>query len=115
GDAGDADPVVPARGDDAGDVGAVAVVVGRVPAAVQQVDPVDVVDEAVAVVVEPVVGDLARVRPEVGRQVAVREVDTRVHDRHGDGAGRRPGPGAGGAHRSVAPHGPLLRAVGVAA
>ena len=59
GDAGDPDAVVAAGADDAGDVRAVAVLVGRVAVAGDEVVAVDVVDEAVAVVVDPVAGDLA--------------------------------------------------------
>jgi hypothetical protein len=47
----------------------VAVVVARIGIVVGEVVAVDVVDEAVAVVVDAVAGDLARVRPHVRGEV----------------------------------------------
>ena len=68
GRAGDADAVVGRRGHDARRVRAVPVVVHRHAVAVHRVDAVDVVDVAVAVVVEAVAGRLAGVRPHVARR-----------------------------------------------
>src|SRR5262249_46693761 len=68
-DTGDAHGVVALGGDDAGHVGAVAVVVERVGEVIGEVVAVHVVDVAVVVVVDEVAGDLARVGPEVGHQV----------------------------------------------
>ena len=76
-------PLLPRARDDARDVRAVAVVVGGVAVAVDEVGAVDVVDEAVAVVVDAVARHLARVGPQVGREVAMGEVDAGVD--HGDG------------------------------
>src|SRR5207237_6855137 len=72
-----ADAVVAGRGDGAGGVGAVAVVVHRVARRGRAVggggvDPVDVINVAVVVVVDPVTGDLAGIVPHVGRPVLVR-------------------------------------------
>ena len=65
GGAGHAGGLVVARGDEAGDGGAVPVSVVRGRARREDVRAVDVVDVAVAVIVEAVAGNLARVRPEV--------------------------------------------------
>ncbi len=85
-DAGHADAVVAARGDDPGDAGAVAEVVGGLVVALDEVPPAPVVDVAVAVVVDAVVlaaaAGLARVAPQVRREVRLAEADARVH--HGD-------------------------------
>ncbi len=108
GDAGHADPVAAARGEDAGDVRAVAVVVGRVAVAVDEVRAVDVVHEAVAVVVDAVAGDLPRVAPEVVAQVRVREVRAGVDDRDHGAAARRDVPRALDAEEAVVRERPLL-------
>ena len=108
GEAGDADAVVAAGRDDARDVRAVAVVVGGVAVAVDEVGPVDVVDDAVAVVVDAVAGHLARIGPQVGREVAMGEVDAGVDHGHGDVAARDLRPRAGGAHGPVALQRPLV-------
>src|SRR5262249_38854679 len=81
-DPGDADPVVADGPDRPGDVGAVAVVVHRVRVIVGEVVPVDVVAVAVAVVVDAIARDLARVGPDVRGQVRVVVVDAGVN--HGD-------------------------------
>ncbi len=72
-----------------------AVIVGRVGVTVGEVPALDVVDEAVAVVVDAVSGDLARIRPDVGREIGVRVVDPGVDDRdqHAGTAGHVPGRG----------------------
>ena len=84
-----ADAVVADAADGAGAVRAVVVVVHGVVVVVREVPAVDVVDEAVGVIVDAVAGDLARVRPGVGRQVGVRVVDAGVDDRddHAGGTG----------------------------
>ena len=83
----DADHAAPVgrRGDDAGDVRPVAVAVREVlPGGHgRQIDAVDVVGEAVLVVVGSIAGDLAEVRPGVRRQVRVIELGAAVE--HGDG------------------------------
>ncbi len=56
--------------------------------AAQEAPPVDVVDVAVAVVVDAVAGDLALVDPQDGRQVGVLDVDAGVQDRDDDLARR---------------------------
>ena len=58
------------------------VVVERIVVLVDEVIAVDVIDEAVAVVVEPVVGDLVGVHPDVCIEVRVGVVDPGVD--HGD-------------------------------
>ena len=76
---------------------AVVVVVVRVGVVVDEVPAVDVVDVAVAVVVDAVAGDLTGVGPDVGLQVGMVEVDTGVdychHDRR---VAQRMRPGTGG-------------------
>jgi hypothetical protein len=57
----------------------VAVVVHRVGVVVARVDPKDVVDVAVAVVVDAVAGRLERVVPHVGGEVRVGVVDAGVN------------------------------------
>ena len=73
-------PVVRAAGDDAGDMGAVPVVVLAVALAGDEVDAVVVVDVAVLVVVLAVVGLLLAVVPEVVLEVRMVGVDPRVED-----------------------------------
>ena len=81
-DPGDPPPVPSERPEDPGDVRAVRGVVERLVVAVGEIPPVHVVDEAVAVVVQPVARDLSRVGEDVARQVGVEEVDPGVD--HGD-------------------------------
>ena len=59
------------------------------PVSLDEVPAVDVVDEAVAVVVDPVARDLAGVDPQLARQVGMGRVDAGVEHRHDR-------PGAGG-------------------
>ena len=106
GDAGDAHGVVAAGEGGAGDVGAVAVEVGRVVVlglgggvvggGVEEVPADGVVDLAVAVVVDAGgAAGLARVLPELRLEVGVGEVDARVHHgEHGGGVARLDAPGA---------------------
>ena len=56
---------------------------------VREVPAVDVVLQAVAVVVDVVARDLAGVRPQAAREVGVGRVDARVDDRDGHGGPRR--------------------------
>ena len=92
-DAGHPEAVVACGGDRSGDVRAVAVVVGRIVVAVHEVPPAPVVDVAVAVIVEavrPAAGAvLARIDPDVLREVRMRDVDAGVDD--GDHDVRAPG------------------------
>ena len=126
GDARDAGAVVAPRVGDARHVRAVAVVVLGRGVALVEVPPVDVVHEAVVVVVDAVARDLPRVGPEVRRQIGPGGVHPRVHHRddHAGGAGgRRPrlgsvdvgvrgaGDALDGLARVVQP--PLQREVGV--
>ena len=94
-DAGDAEPVAGDRGDRARDVRPVPVAVLRGRVLLDEVPADDVVDVAVAVVVEPVAGDLARVPPGVRGEVGVREGDAGVddRDRHARAGGDVPGLG----------------------
>ena len=113
--AGNADSVRAGGPDRPGDVRAVAVVVERVVVVVHEVPAVDVVDVAVAVVVDAVArtarARLARVRPDVRREIGVvpvhARVDHRDDNRRASGRGR-PGLGSvdvrirgsrGGLHR----------------
>ena len=63
---------------------AMTVVVHRIVVVVGEVPSPHVVHEAVAVVVDPVVGDLAGIDEDVRRQIGMRVVDARVDDRHED-------------------------------
>src|SRR5262249_36880628 len=85
-DTGGAHGVVPHHADGAGDMGAVPVVVHRVAVPVDEVVAVVVVNEAIAVVVGVVAGDLPRVMPHVGGQVRVRVVHPGVEDGDDDAA-----------------------------
>jgi hypothetical protein len=82
--------IVPDRTDDSRDVRAVEQVVKRIVVGVGEVPPRDVVHQAVAVVIDPVARDLARIDVEVVAQVGVRRVDTAVdhRDDHVARAGR---------------------------
>ena len=78
-------------------MGAVVVVVVRIGVVVDEVPSVEVVDVAVAVVVDAVAGNLAGVGPDVGLEVGMVEVDARVNDGHHDrrvAQGMRPGAGS---------------------
>ena len=91
----DARAVVAHRADGARHVGAVARAVHRVVVLVHEVPAVDVVDEAVAVVVDAVAGDLAGVPPHVGVEVGVAVVDARIDDGHDECRARDRMPGLG--------------------
>jgi len=73
---------VPGGGDDAGACGSVAIFIEGIAGRVPGVDAVDVIDVAVAVIVDAVARDLARIPPHVGGQVGMGGVDARVDDRH---------------------------------
>ena len=92
-DADDADAVVSDCADGTGHVCTVAVLVSRVGIVAGEVIAVDVVDVAVAVIVDPVAGDFARVLPQVVPQIRVRQVDARVshRDDHVTTGGQVPG------------------------
>ena len=68
-------------------MGAVAGVIGRIPGVGHGVDPMKVIDQPVAVVVELVAGNLIRVDPEVGGQIFMGLADSRVDDRYDNVAG----------------------------
>ena len=102
GDAGDADGVVSDGADRSRDVRTVPEVIHRIVVVVVEVPAVHVVQEAVLVIVDAVAGDLARVGPDVGRQVGMRVVDAAVDDADDDrtiAGGDRPG----GLGRDVGP------------
>ena len=88
----DADNDVPGVADEdlarganrAGHVRAVTEIVHRVRVVVGRVDPVAVVDEAVAIVVNPVGVAIGSVSEHVVRKIGMRVVDAGVEDRHDD-------------------------------
>ena len=65
-------------------MGAVVVVIVRISVVVDEVPSMKVVDVAVPVVVDAVVGNFAGVGPDVGLEVGMVEVDARVDDGHHD-------------------------------
>ena len=81
-DAGDADAVVADGGDGSRHVRSVIVVVERITVVVGEVVSVDIVDEAIAVVVDSVVGNFIRIDPHVCREIDVTIIDSRVDHRH---------------------------------
>lgn len=89
------------------DVGAVPVVVAGVGARAEHVGAVDVVDEAVAVIVDAVARDLAGVRPDVRGEIGVVELHPAVEDRDDDLLAERLRPRDVHAERRVAQR-PLL-------
>ena len=74
-----------------GDVRAVAMVVVGIAVTVDEVVPVDIVDVPVAVIVDPVAGDLSGIDPHIGSEVRMRIVDARINngDHHVGGSGRQ--------------------------
>ena len=56
--------------------------VARPPVVADEIVAVDVVDEAVAVVVDPVVRDFVRVSPDAGNEIRVVKIDRAVEDRN---------------------------------
>lgn len=81
-DAADTDVVVAQRANHAGQVGPMVVIVHGVSGVGQEVEAVDVIDVAVLVVVDAIVGDLARVRPHIALEVWVCVVNARINDTH---------------------------------
>ena len=111
--------VVVGGGDDAGHVGAVAVVVHAAVASRLQIDAVDVVDVAVAVVVDAVAGDLLGVDPDVVLEILVGVVHAGVDDGHHHAAVAAGGNAAGAQEipallQVAAAQVPLILAAGVA-
>ena len=103
--AGDADSVRAGRPDRPGDVRPVAVVVERIVVVVHEVPAMHVVDVAVPVVVDAVActprARLARVRPDVRREIGVVPVHSRVDHRNDNrraSGRRRPGLGSVDVH-----------------
>src|SRR5262245_41523900 len=88
-DADHADSVIADGGDGARHVRAVPVLILRVVVVGEEIPAVDVVDEAVVVVVDAVAGDLAGIRIDVGGQVRVSEINAAVQhaDDHRAAAG----------------------------
>ena len=90
-----------------------AVVVHRIAVVVDEIVAVNVVDEAVAVVVVAVAGDFVGVRPDIRRQVAMGVIDAGVeHGHHDLGASGADVPGIGRVDRAHAPKLAILRIVG---
>ena len=111
--------VVVGGGDDAGHVGAVAVVVHAAVASRLQIHAVDVVDVAVAVVVDAVAGDLLGVDPDVVLEILVGVVHAGVDDGHYHAAVAAGGDAAGAQEipallQVAAAQVPLILAAGVA-
>ena len=65
-------------------MGAVVVVIVRISVVVDEVPSMEVVDVAVGVVVDAVVGNFAGIGPDVGLEVGMVEVDARIDDGHHD-------------------------------
>ncbi len=95
--AGHADAVVAHAADGPGTVRPVAIVIHGIVVIVDEIPAVDIVDEAVAVVIDPVVGNFTGVGVDVGRQIGVSVVHARVDHAHDDvmGTGEHV-PGDGG-------------------
>src|SRR5690606_3039345 len=114
--AGDADAVITDGSDDAGAVRAVTRILraGRIVwifIVIQEVPAMDVVHEAVTVVVDAVARDFAGVLPDIGLQVRVPVVDTGIDAGDGDRAATDTKvPRFRGAHFG---QGPLLAELGV--
>ena len=81
-DAGDADPIVADRADDARHMRAVSVAVLHVVVVLDEVPAVHVVDVAVVVAVDSDPLGFTGIRPDVGGEIGVGEVDPGVDDRH---------------------------------
>ena len=64
-----------------------AVIVHRIAVVADEVVPVDVVDESVAIVVDSVAGHLSRIRPDVCGQVGMAVIHTRIDHGHYDAGG----------------------------
>src|SRR5207302_1527397 len=78
-----------ARGaDGAADVRAVAVIVHWIAAVGNGVDAVNIIHETVAIIINPIAGDFARIDPHIAGEVFVRITHAGVNDRHDDGARR---------------------------
>ena len=75
-------PVVAHAADGARAVRTVLVVIHREVVIVHEVPAACVVDESVAIVIDPIARDLARIRPHVRRQIRVCVVDARVDHAH---------------------------------
>ena len=111
--------VVVGSGDDAGHMGAVAVVVHAAVASRLQIHAVDVVDAAVAVVIDAVAGDLLGVDPDVVLEILVGVVHAGVDDGHHHAAVTAGGDAAGAQEipallQVAAAQVPLILAAGVA-
>ena len=95
-DPGHAGAVVAPSGDCARHVRAVGIAIHRVAVAVGEVVAVDVVDVAVAIVVDSVAGDFTRVGPDVLHQVRMRVVDAGIDNADDNIAAGLDVPGLGG-------------------
>ena len=80
---GDADAVVDPRGRDPRHMRPVAVIINQMSViAIREVPAVDVIDEAVGIIIDAVVRDLPRVGPDTRRKIRVIRVDTSI--KYGD-------------------------------
>ena len=81
----------------------VTVTISRICISVVKVPPYDVIDEAVAIIVDAVAGNLNGIRPDIGGQVRMREIDPGIDYRHGHTLTARQIPGAIGLRQVEAP------------
>ena len=83
-DPSDTDAIVAHGPDDARDMGAVAVAIGHLVIVVDEVPAVGVVLIAVLVIVNGIARGVTRIRPDVGGQIGMGDVDAGVDHRHDD-------------------------------
>ena len=89
--AGDAETISLRGGNGSGHVGAMVPGVGHGAGVQREVVAVDIVDEAVAVIVAQVAGDLAGIGPQVGREIRMGDIHAGVDDADHHFAGGRTG------------------------
>ena len=85
--AGDAFAVVADGADDAGDVSAVAVIIGTIAGVVNGIEAVNVINDSVPIVVDAVAGNFGSVGPDVGREIFVSVTNASVDDGDDDPGG----------------------------
>ena len=83
-DPGDADTVIIFGGDDTGNERPVAADVGEVVVLIQEIPTVDIVNEAVVVVINAVTGDFFGIFPDILRRVRMGHVQARIDDGDND-------------------------------
>ena len=81
GDAGHAHIVAAAGANDAGNMGAVPVIIHGIAGAGDGINAMDIVDVAVVVVIDAVAGNFARIVPHVRHQIFVGVAHARIHHR----------------------------------